>query len=72
MTAVAVWDHAPDADELLRARLARGWAPTPTGTRDGPKILGHASKLGGDPPDPPPQASCLAPSAHASEPRSEA
>jgi hypothetical protein len=43
VTAVAVWDHCPTADELLEARLARGWAPTPTGTRDGPKILGHAA-----------------------------
>ncbi len=45
MTAVAVWDHRPDADTLLEARLARGWAPTPTGTRDGPQILGHAACL---------------------------
>ena len=45
MTAVAVWAHAPSADELLEARVARGWEPTPTGTRDGPKILGHAACL---------------------------
>ena len=45
MTAVAVWDHAPNADELLDARLARGWSPTPTGTQDGPQILGHAACL---------------------------
>lgn len=45
MTAVAVWDHAPSADEVLAARVARGWAPTPTGTRDGPRILGHAACL---------------------------
>jgi hypothetical protein len=37
-----VWDHRPSADELLDARLARGWQPTPTATRDGPQILGHA------------------------------
>ncbi|MFT3769459.1 MAG: hypothetical protein QM820_28815 [Minicystis sp.] len=45
MTAVAVWSHRPTADELLEARLTRGWTPTPTGTRDGPKILGHAACL---------------------------
>jgi hypothetical protein len=43
VTAVAVWDHLPTADELLDARFARGWEPTPTGTRDGPQILGHAA-----------------------------
>jgi hypothetical protein len=45
VTAVAVWDHAPTADELLAARVKRGWAPTPTGTRDGPRVLGHAACL---------------------------
>jgi hypothetical protein len=43
VTAVAVWDHLPTADELLATRLASGWTPTPTDTRDGPKILGHAA-----------------------------
>jgi hypothetical protein len=38
-----VWDHRPTADELLDARLAAGWQPTPTGTVDGPQILGHAA-----------------------------
>jgi len=38
-----VWEHRPSADELLDARLAHGWQPTPTATRDGPAILGHAS-----------------------------
>jgi hypothetical protein len=38
-----VWTHRPSADELLEARLARGWQPTPTATRDGPQILGHAA-----------------------------
>ncbi|HKE13832.1 MAG TPA: hypothetical protein VKB80_03130 [Kofleriaceae bacterium] len=41
--AVAIWDHRPTADELLAARLARGWQPTPTDTRDGPRVLGHAA-----------------------------
>jgi hypothetical protein len=49
VTAVAVWDPAPDADELLAARVARGWEPTPTGTRDGPQILGHAACLAARP-----------------------
>jgi hypothetical protein len=43
LTAVAVWDHRPTAEELLAARLARGWSPTPTATRDGPKVLGFAA-----------------------------
>jgi len=30
LTAVAVWSHEPTADELLAARLERGWTPTPT------------------------------------------
>ena len=43
MTAVAVWDHQPTAAELLDARLAGGWAPTPTDTRDGPVVMGYAA-----------------------------
>ncbi|HTM21610.1 MAG TPA: hypothetical protein VL172_13910 [Kofleriaceae bacterium] len=43
MTAVAVWGHRPSADELLAARLDAGWTPTPTATRDGDVILGHAA-----------------------------
>ncbi|GAC1334780.1 MAG: hypothetical protein NVSMB14_01970 [Isosphaeraceae bacterium] len=45
MTAVAVWDHAPSADELLEARLARGWTPTSTSTVDDDVIMGHAACL---------------------------
>jgi hypothetical protein len=45
VTAVAVWDHLPSAAELLDARLARGWTPTPTATREGDKILGYAACL---------------------------
>ncbi|MGC8638981.1 MAG: hypothetical protein ACP5XB_03775 [Isosphaeraceae bacterium] len=45
MTAVAVWDHRPTADELLEARLQRGWSPTVTPTVDGDVILGHAACL---------------------------
>ena len=40
--AVAIWDHEPDADALLACRVARGWTPRPTATRDGDVILGHA------------------------------
>ncbi|MFO0650801.1 MAG: hypothetical protein U0326_31545 [Polyangiales bacterium] len=43
MTAVAVWDHRPTDAELLDARLASGWEPTPTATRDGAKVLGYAA-----------------------------
>jgi hypothetical protein len=43
VTAVAVWGHRPTADELLDARLARGWVPEATATVDGPVILGHAA-----------------------------
>ncbi len=38
-----MWDHLPTADELLEARLAGGWEPTPTATRNGDVILGHAA-----------------------------
>jgi hypothetical protein len=40
-----VWDHRPSADELLEARVAAGWRPTATDTRDGPVVLGHACTL---------------------------
>jgi hypothetical protein len=45
VTAVAVWDHLPTADELLSARTARGWTPTATGLQGGERILGHAACL---------------------------
>jgi len=45
VTAVAVWDHSPSADELLDKRLAGGWLPTPTWLREGDVILGHAACL---------------------------
>jgi hypothetical protein len=38
-----VWDHQPTADELLDARLAAGWTPTPTGMVGGDQILGYAA-----------------------------
>jgi len=43
VTAVAVFDHRPDAAELLARRLARGWQPTATALRDGARILGYAA-----------------------------
>jgi hypothetical protein len=45
VTAVAVWDRVPTVDELLAARVERGWKPTPTQMVDGPQILGHAACL---------------------------
>jgi hypothetical protein len=45
LTAVAVWDHHPTARELLDARIAEGWAPTPTRCQDGDRVLGYASCL---------------------------
>jgi hypothetical protein len=40
-----VWGSKPTADDLLAARVAAGWVPVPTDTRDGPVIMGHACKL---------------------------
>jgi hypothetical protein len=40
-----VWDHRPSADELLDARVARGWAPRTSALKDGAKVLGFACKL---------------------------
>ncbi len=52
MTAVAVWDHEPSADELLDARVASGWTPTPTSTVHGEVIMGHAcTRFGRCPPE---------------------
>jgi hypothetical protein len=47
-----VWDHQPSADELLDARVAAGWIPTPTSTVDGDVIMGHAcTRFGRCPPE---------------------
>jgi hypothetical protein len=43
VTAVAVWERVPSADELLDRRLAEGWTPTPTRLQTGPAVLGHAA-----------------------------
>ena len=46
-----MWDHRPDARELLDARLAAGWRPTPSLLQVGPTVLGYAACLsqGSDP-----------------------
>jgi hypothetical protein len=43
VTAVAVWNHRPTADDLLRDRLARGWHPTASRLKGGDRVLGHAA-----------------------------
>jgi hypothetical protein len=43
VTAVAVWDHHPTADELLAVRVESGWKPTPSSLNDGDEIIGHAA-----------------------------
>jgi len=40
---VSVWDHTPTPDELLDARIARGWRPTASALQSGEAILGHAA-----------------------------
>jgi hypothetical protein len=44
-----VWPHRPTARELLDARLAAGWQPTPTATREGDRVLGYAACLAENP-----------------------
>jgi hypothetical protein len=43
LAAVAVWSFQPDADDLLRFRLANGWRPTASSLKDGDRVLGHAA-----------------------------
>jgi hypothetical protein len=45
-----VWERKPTADQMLDARLERGWQPTVTATRDGDVFLGHAATRFGTPP----------------------
>ena len=40
-----MWDHRPDADALLADRLAGGWQPTPSGFKDGARVVGHACRV---------------------------
>jgi len=37
-----VWDHEPQARELLEARLSRGWKPTPSALKGAAQILGYS------------------------------
>lgn len=43
MTAVAVWQRRPSPRDLLDARLAGGWRPTPTALKEGNRVLGYAA-----------------------------
>jgi hypothetical protein len=43
ITAVAVWDRIPSADELLAKRLESGWQPRPSMLKDGDRVVGHAA-----------------------------
>ena len=43
MTAVAVFDHRPSAQELLERRLERGWRPTASPLKAGDRVLGYAA-----------------------------
>lgn len=45
MTAVAVWDQAPTAGELLAERIRDGWRPVKSSLRAGDRVLGHAACL---------------------------
>jgi hypothetical protein len=45
VTAIAVWDHAPSADELLTVRVNEGWRPTPSKLKTGDKVIGYAACL---------------------------
>ena len=40
-----MWDEKPTAEALLAARLAAGWRPTATDTKDGPVVMGYACKV---------------------------
>ena len=43
ITAIAIWDHPPTADELLSVRINEGWRPTPSRLKDGDRVIGYAS-----------------------------
>ena len=49
MTAVAVFDHRPEARELLERRLERGWQPTVSRLRTGERVEGYAACVFEDP-----------------------
>lgn len=55
--AVAIFDHRPDAAELLQARLRQGWRPTPSRLKEGERVLGYAAcAVTGEPRPLPPEA----------------
>jgi hypothetical protein len=39
---VSVWDHQPNAGEILEKRLGSGWRPTASALQEGDAVLGHA------------------------------
>ncbi len=41
---IAVWDRTPSPQELLQARLARGWQPTDSDFVNGPRVIGNAGE----------------------------
>jgi len=43
VTAVAVFPTRPNAGSLLEARFERGWRPTASLLKDGPRVLGYAA-----------------------------
>lgn len=45
ITAVAVWNHLPGAEELLSRRVESGWTPRPSILKEGDRVVGHAACL---------------------------
>ena len=43
-----MWDHHPVAQELLEARVKRGWQPTASAVRGDQQVLGYAACLVGN------------------------
>lgn len=41
---VSVWDRTPTAQELLQARLARGWQPQASALATGDRVVGNAGQ----------------------------
>jgi hypothetical protein len=40
---VSVWDHKPEAAEVLEKRLATGWKPTVSHLKEGDVVEGYAA-----------------------------
>jgi hypothetical protein len=45
VTAIAIWDHSPTADELLTVRVNEGWRPVPSKLKRWDQFIGHAACL---------------------------